>query len=143
MSWVANQRFDCAYTTLDTAYSLLLIFFVHCSLYINVFALLISMPRFKSTSFYQNRPKIKLFCQKIIKFSSAGGSVGRPPRASGGWRLCHQTPEHSLPPSLQICGNAPATMHAIMKLFSPSFVFNYFRKNRHFKKFKYTAVACW
>ena len=33
-----------------------------------MFALPISMPRFKSINFYQNIPKIKLFLQKIAKF---------------------------------------------------------------------------
>ena len=45
-----------------------------------MFALLISMLRFKSIIFYQTNPKIKLFLQKNAKFSSAGGSTPRPPR---------------------------------------------------------------
>ena len=55
-----------------------------------VFALLISMPHFKSINFYQNRLKIKLFLKKNTKFSIAGVSTPRP-RASGSWKLCPQT----------------------------------------------------
>ena len=39
------------------------------------FALLISMPRFKSNIFYQKSAKIKLFLQKNAKLSSARGSA--------------------------------------------------------------------
>ena len=41
-----------------------------------MFALPISMPRFKSIILYYNSPKIKLFLQKNAKFSSDGA---RPP----------------------------------------------------------------
>ena len=54
-----------------------------------MFSLLISMPRFKSTVFYQNSSKIKLFLPKNAKFSSVGYSAPRPP-ASGGWGLGSQ-----------------------------------------------------
>ena len=43
-----------------------------------MFALPISMPRFKSIIFYQNSPKMKLFSQNNAKFSSAGSSALRP-----------------------------------------------------------------
>ena len=48
-------------------------------------ALPTSMPRFKSTIFHQNIPKIKLFLHKNAKFSSArgkaaGGFAPRPPK---------------------------------------------------------------
>ena len=59
-----------------------------------MFALPISMQRFKSIIFCQNSPKICYFCnflQQNAKFSSAGGSAPRP-RASSGWGLCPQTP---------------------------------------------------
>ena len=38
------------------------------------------MPRFKSIILYQNIPKIKLFLQKNVKFSSAWRSAPRPQR---------------------------------------------------------------
>ena len=59
-----------------------------------MFALPISMPRFKSIIFYQNKPKIKLFLQKNAKFSSAGASAPSAPgpQASDGWGLRPQTP---------------------------------------------------
>ena len=44
-----------------------------------MFALPISMPRFKSIIFYQNSPKIKFFLQKSEKIVSAGGSAPVPP----------------------------------------------------------------
>ena len=47
-------------------------------------ALPISMPRFKSIIFYQNRPKIKLFLQKMQSFRALGASPPDP-RASGVW----------------------------------------------------------
>ena len=43
-------------------------------------ALPLSMPRFKSVTFYQNSAKIKLFLQKNAKFLSAGSSARRPPK---------------------------------------------------------------
>ena len=54
------------------------------------------MPRFKSIIFYQYSPKIKLFLKKNAKFSS---TEAPPPnsRASGGWGLCPQTPQHTAP----------------------------------------------
>ena len=39
-----------------------------CATSLTMFALPISMPRFKNINFYQNRPKIKLFLQKNAKF---------------------------------------------------------------------------
>ena len=39
-----------------------------CNEFNHGFVLLISMPRFISTNFYKNRPKIKLFLQKSTKF---------------------------------------------------------------------------
>ena len=59
-----------------------------------MFALPISMPRFKSIIFYQNSPKIKLFWQKNAKILSA--ALGAPPpdsRASGSWGFCPQKPK--------------------------------------------------
>ena len=52
-----------------------------------MFALLISMPRFKSIIFYQNSPKIKLFLKKMQSFRA----LGAPPVADlggGGWGGC-------------------------------------------------------
>ena len=49
-----------------------------------MFALPISMLRFKSIIFYQNSPRIKLLLQKNAKFFSAGGSA---PRHSCLWQL--------------------------------------------------------
>ena len=63
-----------------------------------MFALPISMPRFKSITFCQNSPKSKLILQKNAKFKELGakprdsrasdgcGFFPRPP-ASGGWEL--------------------------------------------------------
>ena len=80
-----------------------------------MFALLISMPRFKSIIFYQNSPKIELFLKKNAKFSSVGGlrfqtvmplaAVGFAPKplASGGWGLAsgHQWISAPPPPDSQ------------------------------------------
>ena len=50
-----------------------------------MFALLISMPRFKSNIFHQNSPKIKLFLQKNAKFSTLGALLpDLQPQAAGG-----------------------------------------------------------
>ena len=46
-----------------------------CKSYNHVFALHVSMPRFNSIDFYQNKSKLKLFCPKNAKFSSAWGSA--------------------------------------------------------------------
>ena len=46
----------------------------------HVFALLVSMPRFKSIKFYLNRPKIKLILQQHSKFFGAGGFASTPPK---------------------------------------------------------------
>ena len=64
-----------------------------CATSLTMFALPISMPRFKNINFYQNRPKIKLFLQKNAKFFvfcglrtqtpvplAAGGFAPRPPK---------------------------------------------------------------
>ena len=59
------------------------------------------MPRINSIDFYQNRPKIKLFCQKNKNFSKAGGSAPTH-YASGGWGPC---PRPQLPPV--VGGSAP------------------------------------
>ena len=67
-----------------------------------MFALPISMPRFKSVTFYQNIPKVifakksKFFCVPGApppdpRASAAGGFAPRPP-ASGSWRLGSQAP---------------------------------------------------
>ena len=61
------------------------------NLYNHVFALLISMPRFNSINFYQNRPKIKIFLPKKYKIFERWGSALRPP-SSGGWGFHLQTP---------------------------------------------------
>ena len=50
-----------------------------CNQFNHVFAVLISMPRFKSNNFYQTRPKIMLLLQKNCKIFEC-------------WRLCPQTP---------------------------------------------------
>ena len=55
-----------------------------------MFALPISMPRFKCINFGQNSPKVKLFLQ-TQKFQALGAPPPDPP-ASGGWGLCPQTP---------------------------------------------------
>ena len=60
-----------------------------------MFALPISMPRFKGITFYQYSPKIKLFLKKNAKFSSAGGSAPRPPNQ---------------PPQLRISGYVLSTL---------------------------------
>ena len=64
------------------------------------FALPISTPRFKSITFHQTSPKIKLFLYKNTIFSSAWAP---PPNlhASGGRGFCPQTP------SLQRLGLCP------------------------------------
>ena len=66
---------------------------------------MISMPYFKSINFYQNRPKIKLFLPKNIKFSSSEGSAPRPPK---------QPP----PPPLQISGYVLEFNHVFALLIS-------------------------
>ena len=69
----------------------------------HVFALLISMPHFKSINFYQNRPKIRIFLRKSTKFSSAGGSTPRfscPPAA----RSFSSRPLSTVLPSFHIFG---------------------------------------
>ena len=49
------------------------------------------MPRFKSTIFYYNNPKINLFLQKMQNYRALGAP--RPdPHASGDWGLRSQTP---------------------------------------------------
>ena len=51
-----------------------------------MFALLLSMPRFKSIIFYQNSPKIKLFMQKNAKnFRALGAPLPdlQPPAVGG------------------------------------------------------------
>ena len=59
-----------------------------------VFALLNSMPHFKSINFYQNEPKIKLFLQKFKIFERLG--------------LSPQTPKIA---PLQISGYAPESSY--------------------------------
>ena len=89
-----------------------LIMCCHCK-FLSVFSL---MPRWKSINFYQNKPKIKLYCKKKIKFFEC-------------WELCPQTPNglrrnsqtlrtQSLSP-LQISGRAPDTRSVLLIL--PSF----------------------
>ena len=60
-----------------------------CKSYNYVFAPQISMPRFNSINFYQNRPKIKLFCQKIQNFLALGAPPKKtetvPPPIAGFW----------------------------------------------------------
>ena len=68
------------------------------------------MPRFQSINFYQNKPKIKLFLQKIKVFW--------PIKAFDGWGRGFQTPE-TAPPPLQISGYAPNTKRVLLIL--PSF----------------------
>ena len=53
------------------------------------------MPRFKSTNFYQNRPKIKLILQKIFEL----------------WGLRPQTPKTPL--RLRIFAHVPNAKHPI------------------------------
>ena len=50
-----------------------------CNQFIHVFAVLISMQRFKSNNLYQTRPKVKLLLQKYCKIFKR-------------WGLCPQTP---------------------------------------------------
>ena len=59
-----------------------------CTQFNHVFAVLISMPSFKSNKLDQTRPKIKLLLQKIAKSSNAGGFAPRPPMASGVFGFC-------------------------------------------------------
>ena len=61
-----------------------------------MFAQPISMPRFKSIIFDQNRPKTKLFLQKNAKLSNAEGSTSRHPCL---WQLRQspQTPKPACP----------------------------------------------
>ena len=66
-----------------------------------IFAMLISMPRINSIDFYQNRPKIKLFLPKKLKFFESWG-IRSTPYASGGWGPC---PRPQLP--LVVGGSAP------------------------------------
>ena len=49
-----------------------------CSYYNQVFALLISMPRYTGITFFLIGLRLSHFCQKNTKFSSAGGSATRP-----------------------------------------------------------------
>ena len=80
-----------------------------------MFALPISMPRFKVLFFYQNSSKIKLILQKNAKFLSAWGSAPvlttawgftpRPPLVSVSWGFRPQNLQTA--PSLQISGYAP------------------------------------
>ena len=63
-----------------------------------MFALLISMARFKSISFHQNSPKIKIFLQKNAKFSSVGGFGGL-----GDKDYSHRR-QGDLPPDLLVSG---------------------------------------
>ena len=49
-----------------------------------MFALPISMPRFKNINFYQNIPKVKLFLQKNAKFFLVLVASPPDPRASNG-----------------------------------------------------------
>ena len=84
-----------------------------------MFALPISIPRFKSIIFYQNSPKIKLFLEELKNFRALGGSASQTPvppaagrfasttPASGGWGLCPQAPN-----SLRLLGASPQTPKA-------------------------------
>ena len=57
-----------------------------CNWYNYAFALLISMPRFKSITFYQNRSKIKLFLPNNIKnFRVLKAKFAPEHPASGDW----------------------------------------------------------
>ena len=71
-----------------------------------MFALPISMPRFKRIIFYQNSPKIKVFLQKMQNFRALGAPP-TDPRASGVWGLRPKPPISSS--SLRISRYAPAT----------------------------------
>ena len=64
---------------------------VHLCNQLNHVAQPIFMPRFKSSIFYLNSSKIKLFLQKNAKFRALGAR-SPDPRASGGWGLCPHTP---------------------------------------------------
>ena len=77
---------------LKKSYRLSSIFYPHtvahlCNQFNHVFAVLISMPRFKSNKFCKTRSKISYYRKKIAKSSNAGGFAPRPPMASGGWGL--------------------------------------------------------
>ena len=67
-----------------------------------MFALPISIPRYKSIFFYLNSPKIKLFLQKNAKLSSAGGSDPKPQCLR---RLVALPQTLKTAPSLQISGD--------------------------------------
>ena len=60
-----------------------------------MFALLISMPRFKSIIFHQNSLKLSYFCHKMQNFQRLGAPLPDL-HASGGCRFCPQT---SMPPA--------------------------------------------
>ena len=57
-----------------------------------MFAIPISMQRFKSINFYQNIPKLSYFCEKKSKIFCVLRGPPPNPRASSGWGLCPQTP---------------------------------------------------
>ena len=50
------------------------------------------MPRFKSITFCQYSPIIKLFLKKNAKFSSAGGCAPTPPKQSPQFRISNYVP---------------------------------------------------
>ena len=68
------------------------------------------MPRIKRIIFHQYSPKIKLFLKKKRKIFKRWG-LGPTPRASGGWKLCPQTPEQS--PPLRISSYTSATLCSV------------------------------
>ena len=59
--------------------------------YNHAFALLMSVPRFNSINFYQNKPKIKLCLPKKLKIFRAIGALPPDSRASCGWGLLPYT----------------------------------------------------
>ena len=78
-----------------------------------MFALPISMPRFKSINFYQNIPKIKLFLQKNAQVFVCWmlRSQTPVPPAAGGFS---PKPPKQPPPPLRISGYAPGVFIAVM-----------------------------
>ena len=69
-----------------------------------MFALPISMPRFKSIFCIKIALKLSYICEKKQTFRALEAPPPDP-RASGGWRLRPQTP--TIPPPLRISGYAP------------------------------------
>ena len=95
---------------LKKSYRLSSIFYPHtvahlCNQFNHVFAVLISMPRFKSNKFCKTRSKIKLLLQKNCKIFECWGLCPQTP--NGFWRLGVAPISKNTTLSLQIFGFAP------------------------------------